>query len=212
MVGGGIEYGAKPRVVQVGVAECEWIGAGSGRELIHEDLAREIVGRGGEPAVGAVTQRRSGGHETAIRFPDDVRRVHRVGAGVDVDEMPGRDFALGIQAGLRFDDAGGTEIGPGEFLLAGPAQGDRLARGPGEARRLDRVFARVFAAEGSPEIRDDHAHLVLGDVECARQFAANTEGILRAGPDGELAILPLRNRCPRLERGVLDVGDMVAAA
>src|ERR1700751_4103799 len=104
--------------------------------------------------------------------------------------MPGSDFAP-LQAGLRLNHSGWAEIGPGEFFFAGPPQGDRSARGPGQARRFDCAFARVFAAEGSAEVRDNHAHLVFGDMECARQFASNTEWILGSGPDGEMAILPL---------------------
>ena len=57
------------------------------------------------------------------------------------------DFALRIQARLGLDDPGGTEIGPGEFLFARPAQRDGLARRLGEARGLHGAFAGMFAAE-----------------------------------------------------------------
>ena len=54
-----------------------------------------------------------------------------------------------------------------------------------------------------------HAHLVLGDLEVAGEFAAHAERPLRAGPDRELVALPLGDRGARLERHVRDVGDVV---
>ena len=58
----------------------------------------------------------------AVCFTDGVGRVDCVRAGVNVDEMPGRDFALRVQAGFRLDDCGRTKIGPGELFLARPPQ------------------------------------------------------------------------------------------
>ena len=55
-------------------------------------------------------------------------------------------------------------------------------------------------------------HLSSANMKCARQFRAHAKGILRAGPDGQVAILPFRDRRARFERRVLDVRDMVCPA
>ena len=50
---------------------------------------------------------------------------------------------------------------------------------------------------------------VLGQPEGRGQLAAHAERPLRAGPDGQLAVLPLGHRRAGLERGMGDVGDRV---
>ena len=75
--------------------------------------------------------------------------------------------------------------------------------------RLDGRLAGVLAAVAGARVGHDHAHVVLGDAEGAGQLAADAERPLRAGPDGELAVGPLRDGRPRLERRVGDVGDRV---
>src|SRR4051812_32805776 len=101
-------------------AELERISAGRYRELVHETLAGEHVRCGREGAIGAVPQRRLGLHVLAFIFRDTVRRFDAWLAGVDVYEMPGRDVALVVDAGLHVDRAGGAEVGPGEFFGTRP--------------------------------------------------------------------------------------------
>ena len=46
-------------------------------------------------------------------------------------------------------------------------------------------------------------------MKCLGQFSAHAERNLRAGPHGQLAVAPLRQRGPWLERAVGDIGDGV---
>ena len=112
-------------------------------------------------------------------------------------------------AALDLDDARRPEVGPGEFFLAGPDQLDRPAGLAGQARGLDGRFARVLAAVAGAGVGHDHPHRVVGEPERAGQLAAHAERSLRAGPHGQLAVLPLRHGGAGLERGVGDVGDRV---
>ena len=105
-----------------------------------------------------------------------------------------------------------TKIGPGEFFLARPAQGDGLIRRLGEPRSLDGAFAGMFAAETATKVRDHDTHMFLRHVKGASEFGANPKRVLRAGPDGQLAIIPFRDRRARFQRRVLDVGDMIVCA
>ncbi len=68
----------------------------------------------------------------------------------------------------------------------------------------------VLAAVGGPGVRHDDAHAILGHAERRGQLGADAERPLRAGPDGELAVDPFRDRGARLERHVRDVGDAIA--
>ena len=88
----------------------------------------------------------------------------------------------------------------------------RVCPRPGQPRGFDCVFAGVLAAERRAKVRNDDSHPVFGQMERARQLAAHSEWILRAGPDGEPSIVPLRDGCPRLQRRVLNVGDVISAA
>ena len=92
-----------------------------------------------------------------------------------------------LSAGANLDEAGRTQVGPGEFFLARPHQLDRLARGLGEARGFDGGFAGVLAAVAAAHVGLDDADLRCGKMEGLHQFVAHAEGALGAGPDGELA-------------------------
>src|ERR1035437_2604009 len=89
-----------------------------------------------------------------ILFANGVWRIHGLRAGVDVDEMPRRNFSLRVETGLGLDDPRRTKIGPGEFLRARPAQRNRFVGCLGEPRRFNRAFAGVFAAETAAKIGD----------------------------------------------------------
>src|ERR1700735_4324643 len=123
--------------------------------------------------------------------------------------MPGRNPSLPIQARFCFNYPGGTKVGPGELLFACPAQGNGLACSPGEARRFHRIFTGMFAAKGRAEIGDDDTHPIFGHMERAAPLAAHSKWILRAGPDRQAVTAPLRDRGPRLQWSVLDVGNVV---
>ena len=134
-----------------------------------------------------------------------VRRLDARAAGVDVDEVPARDLAVAVERRLDVDRGGGAERGPGELLVARPAQRDRLARGFRETRRFDGGLAGVLAAEPAAEIGDDDADLLLGDVKRVGELAADAEGVLRGRPDRHLPRRPTPRRPPAAPSGVLHV-------
>ncbi len=142
-----------------------------------------------------------------------VRRAVRVldarSAGIVVVELPGRERPVLACAGLDLDDARGPEVGPVELLLAGPDQLDGPAGPAGQAGGLECGLARVLAAVAGPGVGHDDPHAVLGHPERRGQLAAHAERPLRAGPHGQLAVLPLGHRRAGLERGMRDVGDRV---
>ncbi len=114
-----------------------------------------------------------------------------------------------VCAGLDVDHARRSEIRPGELLLAGPDELDGPAGLAGQSRGLDGRLARVLAAVAGAGVGHDHPHAVVRHPEGRGQLAAHAERALRAGPDGQLAVLPLRHRGAGLERGVGDVRDRI---
>jgi len=70
----------------------------------------------------------------------------------------------------------------------------------------------VLATERAARVGHDHAHGARVEPERLYQLLAHALRILRAGPDGEAFLRPLGYCGARLERGVLDVGDVVALA
>ena len=81
--------------------------------------------------------------------------------------MPGGQRALIVQAGFGLNEGRGTEVGPGELLLAGPAQRDGLAGRLREAGSLLGDFTRMLAAKAAAKIRDNDAHMVLREMKRA---------------------------------------------
>src|SRR5713226_938527 len=67
-------------------------------------------------------------------------------AGVVVVELPGRERAVLLRSSLDLNDAGWTEIRPGELFFARPNNLDRLAHSFGQTRRFDRGLAVMLAA------------------------------------------------------------------
>ena len=108
-----------------------------------------------------------------------------------------------------FNEARWAEVGPGEFLFAGPHNLHGFAGGLGKAGSFNSSFAGVLAAVSAAHVGLEDAHLVGGQMERLHQFVANTEGPLRSGPDRELAVIPLGNSGARFERCVRDVFDGV---
>ena len=124
-------------------------------------------------------------------------------------ELPGGELAVLVDAGGRFDQSGGTEVGPGKLFLAGPDHLHGFAHGLCQPGRLDGGLAGMLAAVAAAGVGNDHPNLVVGQVKGLRQLGANAEGPLGAGPDGQLAALPFGHRGPRLQRCVGDVGDRI---
>ena len=167
-----LEHRPQARVFEVGEAERQRVLPRRLGQLVHEALAGEVVGRGRQRPVRAVPQRGVRLDELALLLARAVRRLDRRRAGVDVDEVPARQHPLVVEARLGVDHRRGAEVGPGELLLARPAEADRLARGLGQPGRLDGALAGVLPAEAAAEIGDDHADLVVRAVETPRRARA----------------------------------------
>src|SRR5207245_5462385 len=75
--------------------------------------------------------------------------------------------------------------------------------------RFDGCLAAMLAAITGTGIRHDHADPLLRYAKSAGQAAADTEGLLRAGPDRELSIFPFRHGSTWLQRCVGDIRDGV---
>ena len=179
-------------------------------QLIHKRLAREVVGGGGERAIGAYTQRRLGCVVFGDRTGYVIGRREAGVAGVVVVMLPGDEGAVVRDGGFEFHEAGGAEVGPGELLFAGPDELDRLAGGLGETRGLDGRFAGVFAAIARAHVGLDDADFARVNVEGGDEFVLDAEGALRAGPDREFAgRIPLGDGGAGFERSVRDVLDGV---
>ena len=127
--------------------------------------------------------------------------------------FPGGERAVGADAAFYFDHAGGTKIRPGEFFFAGPDEFYGTARGAGDACGFEGGVAGVFAAVGGAGVWNDDADGAIWKMKCAGQFVANTEGALRAGPDGEFVAAiffgPFGESGARFERSMGDEGDGV---
>src|SRR5260370_34342140 len=119
-----------------------------------------------------------------------VGRLYAGGAGMVVVKIPGEKFSIGRDGAFDFDDAGGTEIGPGEFFFAGPDDFDRTTGGAGKARGFDGGVAGVLATIGRAGVGHDGQNVALGNAQSVGEFAANAEGSLRASPDGEFIAGP----------------------
>ena len=124
-------------------------------------------------------------------------------------EFPGGEHPILGHAADDVDDARGSEVGPGELFLARPDDLDRPAGLARQPRRLDGRLDRVLAAVAGAGIGHDDAYGVVGQPEGPGQLAPHPERPLGAGPDGQLAVLPLRHGRAGLERGMGDVGDGV---
>ena len=139
-----------------------------------------------------------------------VHRAEGRRAGIVVVAFPGGEEAVFFSAAGDFDDTSRAKVSPGKFFFARPDEFHRLASRAGEPSRFDCRLARMFAAVARAGVGDDHADVVFGDMESAGEIAADAKGPLRAGPDGELLVLPFGDRGPRFKRRVGDVGHRVS--
>ena len=120
LVGGGVEDGEQARLGKVLAAEGERVHVDGVGQLVHEGLAGEVVGGGGEAAIRALAQRRLGRVILRNRAGYVIGRGQAGVAGVVVVMLPGGDGAVGRDGGFELHEAGGAEVGPGELLFAGP--------------------------------------------------------------------------------------------
>ena len=129
----------KPLVLDVLQTKLQRIHVGPLRQLVHVDFAREVVRGRGQPAIRALAQRRAGWCETAIFCSGTSYGERNAGSpGVVVVKLPRGDACRRSFTPLAdLDHAGGTEVGPGELLLARPVELHRLAGGLREPRGFD---------------------------------------------------------------------------
>src|SRR5262245_39795652 len=108
-------------------------------------------------------------------------------------KIPGGQRAVLRRARENLDHAGWPEVGPSEFFLAGPHDLHRLTGGFGQSCSFDRRIDGVLAAITCASVGNNHAHAVRRKAKSLSQLSANAERLLRAGPDRQLAVLPLRD-------------------
>ena len=127
------------------------------------------------------------GERDGVEFDPLVRDIvvgsNSCRAGIVIMKFPGCDGSIAAKTAADFDNACRTEIGPGEFLLAGPDQLDRPLRRPRQSRRLYGRLAGVLASIARSGIRHQHADAFLWNPKGLSQFAPHAEGPLRARPD-----------------------------
>jgi len=157
-------------------------------------FAGEMIGGGGEAAIGALAQRGAYRVKFDVLVRDGVWSSDSRGAGIVIVEFPGSECAVGRYAAFDFDYAGWTEIGPGELLFARPDNFHGLACGSREPCGFEGRIGRVFTAIGRAGIGHDHADVFFGEMEGFGEIVARGERALRSGPHGELCHLSTRRR------------------
>ena len=203
---------------------------------VHADRPRELVGvlldgpahlRGGRGAhrsgwlqvgVGQVCAQVDVGNPVGAvgvhdRHLGEERRIGGVGAVVQHQAgAAGHERAVALHAALQLDHhALAAVVGGDELLAAREHQLARPARGARQGGDVGLVVELALAAEAAAQVRDDDAHLVLGQAERVGDAGAGAERHLRGRPDGDLRSLPLRDHRMRLDRhGVRHVGHVAA--
>src|SRR6185369_679464 len=84
-------------------------------QFVHEGFPGENVGCGRESSIRALAEWRLGSNRGAPRFDRAIWRFDGRASRVDIDEIPGRKFALVIEGRFGIDDPRRPEIGPGEL-------------------------------------------------------------------------------------------------
>src|SRR5439155_13776448 len=155
-----------------------------------------MVRRGCERAIRALPQGRAGLMKFGLLAGNVVQPANARTAGIVVVKFPTGDRSIRAHTAGDLDHSRRPEIRPSELLLARPDELHRPACGPGQSRCLDRRFPGVLAAVTGAGIGYDHPNALFRYAEGLRQFAAHAERPLRAGPDGELPVLPFGDRGP----------------
>src|SRR5262249_52362141 len=176
------QHGAQPFVFQVLQAEIEWIQLQARSQLVNVNFAREVVGGRSQRAIRPLAQRIIRAVKDVALLLNRVNRLQPRIPGIVIVKIPGCDNAVFADAARHINYTSGTEIGPGELFFARPDRLDRLARGFGQARGLDRRFAGVLTAVARSGVGNDDAHAGFGNAKSGGQFASHAEGTLRACP------------------------------
>jgi hypothetical protein len=144
-----------------------------------------VRGRG-QPPVRALRQQGCGRLIAHPMGGGGVGKADALRAGVDIEEVPGGDRAVSVQAGPDVDHGHRAQVPALELLRPAPVHLHRPSCSTGEAGGLDGLVA-MFAAEAAPGGRHDHPHVRLIGAERAR----------RAGR------VPRRGRCCRSRRSAV---------
>ena len=148
-------------------------------------------------------------HEDRLQRP---ARVHRLADDV---VLPADDAALAVEPGPQGMDVGRPVAPAFHVVLAGPLHLHRHA-GPERARRRDRFHDNVAvigraAAEAAASLHDVHADLVRRDAGNLRRDGLVEPGHLVPAPDLDRPVfVHPRHRVERLERGLGEIGELVA--
>src|SRR5229473_2142975 len=126
-----------------------------------------------------------------------------------VVKFPCSERAVGSEATLHLDDAGGTKIGPGEFFFARPNDFHGMTSRAGQASGFQRGLAGVLSSIGGTGVRHDHANAAFGNMEYGSEVVTDGKGPLRSRPNRQFPIGPFGNSGTRFERGVCDIGNGV---
>jgi hypothetical protein len=134
-------------------------------QFVHCGFAREMVSGGRESAIGTLAQRRLRGMELDYLIVDVVGSLNSGAAGIVIMEFPGVEFSVGSNSTFDFDDAGGTKIGPVEFLFGPDNFYGAICGAP--RRRLQSGVGGVFSSVGGASIRNNHRTRSLGRCSAA---------------------------------------------
>src|SRR6266851_4056910 len=126
-----------------------------------------------------------------------------------VVKFPCSERAVGSEATLHLDDAGGTKIGPGEFFFARPNDFHGMTSRAGQASGFQRGVAGVLSAIRGTGVRHNHANAAFGNMEYSSEVVADSKGPLRSRPNRQFPAGPFGNSSTRFERGVRDISNGV---
>src|SRR6266852_5320186 len=105
-----------------------------------------------------------------------------------VVKFPPRERAVGGDAALDLDDAGGAKVGPGEFFFTRPNDFHGMPSRAGHASGLQRGVAGVLPAIRGTGVRHDHAHATFGNTEYGSEVVTDSKGPLRSRPNRQSPI------------------------
>src|SRR4029453_772002 len=115
-----------------------------------------------------------------------VRRANAGRAGVVVVVLPGDQSVICADCAPHLDNACGTEVRPGQFLLARPYELDWRSGGARQPCGLNRRLAGVLSAVRRSGIGDDYPNALARQVKRIGELALHAERSLRTGPDREV--------------------------